>query len=115
MSHAAATLDSTFQALADPTRRALIAQLRGGVARVTDLADQHAMSLNAVSKHIKVLEGAGLVERKIEGREHLIGLRAEPLAEAEAWIEEYREFWLTRLGRLDRLMKDRTSQTTRDP
>jgi DNA-binding transcriptional ArsR family regulator len=108
MKNAAGALDSTFQALADPTRRALIAQLRGGAARVTDLAHQHSMSLNAVSKHIKVLEGAGLVERRIEGREHLIGLRAEPLADAEAWIEQYREFWLARLGRLDRLMKDST-------
>lgn len=100
-------LDSTFQALADPTRRALIDQLRGGDARVTDLARHYPMSLNAVSKHIKVLEGAGLVERKIEGREHRIGLSAAPLAEAEAWLAEYREFWQTRLDRLDRLMKDR--------
>ncbi len=100
-------LDHTFQALADPTRRALIDQLRGGYARVTDLASHHPMSLNAVSKHIKVLEVAGLVERRIEGREHRIGLSAAPLAEAEAWLLEYREFWQTRLDRLDRLMKDR--------
>ena len=101
------SLDHTFKALADPTRRALIDRLRGGDARVTDLASFHAMSLNAVSKHIKVLECAGLVERKIEGREHRIGLSAAPLAEAEAWLAEYREFWQTRLDRLDRLMKDR--------
>ena len=107
MRRPACALDSTFQALADPTRRALIDQLRGGDARVTDLARLHPMSLNAVSKHIKVLEGAGLVERKIEGREHRIGLNAAPLAEAEAWLAEYREFWQTRLDRLDRLMKDR--------
>ncbi len=100
-------LDHTFQALADPTRRALIDQLLGGDARVTDLARLHPMSLNAVSKHIKVLEEAGLVERKIEGREHRIGLNAAPLAEAEAWLAEYREFWQTRLNRLGRLMTDR--------
>ena len=102
-----ASLDHTFQALADPTRRALIEQLRDGDARVTDLARFHSMSLNAVSKHIKVLERAGLVERTIDGREHRIGLSAGPLASAEAWLAEYREFWQTRLGRLDRLMKDR--------
>ena len=105
MCHPAFALDNTFQALSDPTRRALIDQLRGGDARVTDLASHYPMSLNAVSKHIKVLERAGLVERKIEGREHHIGLSAAPLAEAEAWLAEYREFWLTRLDRLDRLMK----------
>ena len=105
MRRPACALDNTFQALADPTRRALIDQLRGGDARVTDLASRHPMSLNAVSKHIKVLEGAGLVERRIEGREHLIGLSAAPLAEAEAWLAEYREFWQLRLDRLDRLMK----------
>jgi len=107
MTRSVSSLDHTFQALADPTRRALIDQLRGGDARVTDLARHFPMSLNAVSKHIKVLEGAGLVERKIEGREHRIGLTAAPLAEAEAWLAEYREFWLTRLDRLERLMKDR--------
>ncbi len=100
-------LDRTFQALADPTRRALIARLKAGGARVTDLARDHAMSLNAVSKHIKVLEGAGLVERRIEGREHLIHLNTGPLPEAEAWISEHRAFWQTRLGRLDRLMQGR--------
>lgn len=107
MYHASSALDHTFQALADPTRRALINQLRGGYTRVTDLASSHPMSLNAVSKHIKVLEGAGLVERRIEGREHRIGLSAAPLAEAQAWLAEYREFWQTRLDRLDLLMKDR--------
>ena len=107
MTRSVSSLDHTFQALADPTRRALIDQLRGGDARVTDLARHYPMSLNAVSKHIKVLEGAGLVERKVEGREHRIGLTAAPLAEAEAWLAEYHEFWETRLDRLDRLMKDR--------
>jgi len=107
MTRSVSSLDHTFQALADPTRRALIDQLCGGDARVTDLARHYPMSLNAVSKHIKVLEGAGLVERKVEGREHRIGLTAAPLAEAEAWLAEYREFWQTRLDRLDRLMKDR--------
>ncbi len=101
------SLDATFQALSDPTRRALIRQLRRGDARVTDLAADHEMSLNAVSKHIKVLESAGLVERRVEGREHRIALQGAPLADAEAWLAEYREFWQTRLNRLDRLMKSR--------
>ena len=100
-------LDKTFHALADATRRSLIGRLRSGDARVTDLARGHAMSLNAVSKHIKVLEGAGLVERRIEGREHLIHLNAGPFPEAEAWIAEHRAFWQTRLNRLDRLMQGR--------
>ncbi len=111
MTRSVSSLDHTFQALADPTRRALIDQLRGGDARVTDLARHYPMSLNAVSKHIKVLEGAGLVERKVEGREHRIGLTAAPLAEAEAWLAEYREFWQTRLDRLDRLMKTDSEET----
>ena len=102
-----ATLDDTFQALADPTRRALISRLRKGASRVTDLAEGHAMSLNAVSKHIKVLENAGLVERQVAGREHYIVLAAEPLAEAESWLSEYRVFWQDRLERLDHIMKDR--------
>lgn len=107
MNPATASLDKTFHALADPTRRAVIARLKAGDARVTDLAGDHAMSLNAVSRHIKVLETAGLVERRIEGREHFIHLNAGPLPEAEAWIAEHRAFWQTRLERLDRLMQGR--------
>ena len=98
------TLDHTFHALADPTRRALIVQLKAGGRRVTDLADAHTMSLNAVSKHIKVLERAGLVERHVQGREHRIQLADDPLGEAEAWLTDTREFWETRLDRLDHII-----------
>ena len=71
---------------------------------MTDLADAHTMSLNAVSKHIKVLERAGLVERHVQGREHRIQLADDPLGEAEAWLTDTREFWETRLDRLDHII-----------
>lgn len=100
-------LDQTFHALADPTRRAIISRLRAGTGRVTDLAGEFDVSLNAVSKHIKVLERAGLVDREIRGREHFIHLNAAPLAAAEDWIAHYRKFWTARLSRLDNLMRDR--------
>ncbi|MEN8145001.1 MAG: metalloregulator ArsR/SmtB family transcription factor [Gemmatimonadota bacterium] len=104
---AAERLDHTFHALADPTRRALIGQLKLGRQRVTDLADSYSMSLNAISKHIKVLERAGLVERQVQGREHRIQLSINSFTEAEAWLAETREFWQTRLDRLDHVLEQR--------
>jgi DNA-binding transcriptional ArsR family regulator len=86
-------LDLMFQALADRTRRALLARLARAPLKVTDLAAPFAMSLPAVSRHIRVLERARLVHRTIEGRVHLCALRTEPLREAEAWLERYRPFW----------------------
>jgi DNA-binding transcriptional ArsR family regulator len=94
-------LDTTLQALSDPTRRAILDRLAGGEARVTDVARPFAMSLNAVSKHVRVLEEARLVSRRIAGREHLISLTPGALDEAAGWIERQRSLWAWRLGRLD--------------
>jgi DNA-binding transcriptional ArsR family regulator len=94
------TLDRTFAALADPTRRRILARLAGGHRCVTDLARPYAMSLPAVSKHLRVLEKAGLLRRRRYGRVHEIQLEAKPLKQAAQWVEEYRKFWE---GSLDRL------------
>ncbi len=94
------TLDRTFAALADPTRRRILAHLVRGDKCVTDLARPHAMSLPAVSKHLRVLEKAGLLRRRRYGRVHEMQLEAKPLKEAAQWVEEYRKFWE---GSLDRL------------
>ena len=88
-------------ALADPTRRAILARLACGHARVTDLAAAFPISLNSTSKHIRMLERAGLVRRTVRGREHVLSLDAAPLAEASTWIESYRRFWEERLAALD--------------
>jgi DNA-binding transcriptional ArsR family regulator len=99
-----AGLDRTFAALADPTRRAILARLRGGSLRVTEIAAPFAMSLNAVSKHLKLLERARLVRREVRGREHLCSLDARPLSEATSWTESYREFWEVRLDALQHFL-----------
>jgi DNA-binding transcriptional ArsR family regulator len=93
-------LNRTFGALADPTRRRILAHLARGHRRVTELAQPHAMSLPAVSKHLRVLEKAGLLRRRRYGRVHEIQLDAKPLRQAAQWVEEYRKFWE---GSLDRL------------
>lgn len=95
-------LDRTFGALADPTRRRILAQLAKGAECVTALARPHAMSLAAVSKHLVVLEKAGLVKRRRDGRVHSLRLEAKPMREAQAWIDRYREFWE---GNLDQFEK----------
>ena len=97
-----ATLNQTFAALADPTRRRILAHLARGDRRVTDLARPHAMSLPAISKHLRVLEKAGLLRRRRYGRVHQMQLDAKPLKQAARWVEEYRKFWE---GSLDRLAK----------
>ena len=94
------TLDRTFAALADPTRRRILSHLARGSKRVTQLARPHAMSLPAVSKHLRVLEKAGLLRRRRYGRVHQMQLEAGPLKKAAQWVEEYRKFWE---GSLDRL------------
>jgi DNA-binding transcriptional ArsR family regulator len=94
-------LDHAFAALADPTRRAMVARLAQGEATVGDLAAPHAMSLPAVSKHLKVLERAGLVARRKDGRVHHCRLEPAPLLDAVAWIESHRRFWEARLDALD--------------
>lgn len=100
-----ARLDETLMALADPTRRAILQRLSEGDARVTDLARPFAMSLNAVSKHIRTLERARLVQRRRVGREHMLSLRPEPLDEAAQWIETQRADWTARLNVLDDLLR----------
>jgi len=95
-------LDGVFGALSDPTRRAILARLSGREsARVTEIAAHFPISLNSVSKHIRMLERAGLVRRSVVGRDHLLSLDAAPLVEAQAWIEHYRTFWEDRLAGLE--------------
>ena len=98
-------LDRTFGALADPTRRRLLAQLASGDRCVTDLARPYRMSLPAVSKHLRVLERAGLVRRQRDGRMHRLKLEAKPMQQAQAWIEGYRQFWEASFDRLDEYLK----------
>ena len=100
-------LSRTFAALADPTRRALLAQLREAEATVSDLAIPFDQSLAAVSKHLHVLERAGLVAQRSEGARRPRRLIATPLAEAEAWIARYRSFWTGSLDRLDTHLRSR--------
>jgi DNA-binding transcriptional ArsR family regulator len=97
-----ARLDHTLMALADPTRRAILQRLSTGEARVTDLARPFAISLNSVSKHIRMLERADLVRRRRAGREHLLSFNPQSLDEAAAWIETQRAFWTARLDALER-------------
>jgi DNA-binding transcriptional ArsR family regulator len=102
-------LDHVYGAIADPTRRAILAALAGGEVNVGDLAGRFPISFNGVSKHVKVLERAGLVERRIQGREHRLRLKAAPLREAARWLEHYRAFWETRLDALETLLVARQS------
>src|SRR5437016_789744 len=99
------TLNRTFAALADPTRRRILAHLARGDRCVTDLARPHSMSLPAVSKHLRVLEKAGLLRRRRYGRVHRLKLEAEPLRRAAEWVEEYRKFWEGSLDRLEEYLK----------
>ena len=100
------TLDRTLTALADPTRRAILQRLSSGEARVTEVARPFSMSLNAISKHILVLERAKLVKRRKVGRDHFISYRSEPLDAAAKWIDETRNFWASRLDTLERLLRE---------
>ncbi len=98
-------LNGTYAALADPSRRAILARLRRGAARVTEIAEPFDMSLNAVSKHIRVLERAGLIRREISGRDHFLTVNVEPLIEASGWIEEQKTFWEGRLDALESFLQ----------
>jgi DNA-binding transcriptional ArsR family regulator len=100
-------LNRTLVAIADPTRRGLLARLALGDARVTDLAARYDMSLAAVSKHLRVLERAGLVRREVRGREHRLSLEALPLREAADWISAYRPFWEQSLDTLEAFLRQR--------
>jgi DNA-binding transcriptional ArsR family regulator len=103
--HAQAHLDATFAALADPTRRAILARLSLGEASVTDLAEPFDMTQPAISKHLKVLERAGLVSRGRDAQRRPCRLVARPLAEATGWLENYRRFWEANFHRLDSLLE----------
>ena len=98
-------LSATFSALADPTRRAILARLALGETSVTELAEPFEMSMPAVSKHLKVLERAGLIARGREAQWRPCRLDAEPLRDAASWIEEYRRFWEESLDRLDKYLR----------
>ena len=99
-------LDAIFAALADPTRRAILARLASGEASVTELAEPFAMSQPAISKHLKVLERAGLISRGRDAQRRPRRLEARPLAEANEWLESYRQFWEGQFQRLDALLHE---------
>jgi DNA-binding transcriptional ArsR family regulator len=101
----AGQLDRTFAALSDPTRRAIVERLADGEASVTELAAPFSMSLPAVSKHLKVLEKAGLISRGRKAQWRPCRLEPEPLKEASDWLEEYRRLWEERLDRLDEYLR----------
>ena len=104
-------LDATFAALADQTRRAILARLTTGEASVAELAEPFEMSQPAVSKHLKVLERAGLISRDRVGQRRLSRLEAEPLAEANEWLEKYRQHWERNYKRLDALLDEMKNNT----
>ncbi len=99
-------LDQTLMALADPTRRAILQRLSHGEARVTELAQPFDMSLNAVSKHIRILEHADLVRRRTAGREHFLSFNRQRLDEVASWIETQRAAWNARLDALEALLRE---------
>jgi DNA-binding transcriptional ArsR family regulator len=109
----ATRLDDTLLGLADPTRRAILQRLSHGEARVTDLAAAFPISLNSVSKHIRLLERAGLVRREVRGREHILSFEAEPMDDAMAWMEAQRALWSQRLHALDALLCEEDRERAR--
>ena len=105
-------LDATFQALSDPTRRGMLANLALGEKSIGELGEPFAMSFAGAAKHVKVLEGAGLIERRKAGRKQICTLRAEPLAEAEHWLRQWEKFWTVRLDRLEAAIARHTKKET---
>jgi DNA-binding transcriptional ArsR family regulator len=99
-------LDRTLLALADPTRRAILQRLSRGEARVTEVAEPFAISLNSVSKHVRMLERAKLVRRRVAGREHFLSLTPEPMDAAIGWMSEQKALWAWRLGELEKALND---------
>ena len=108
-----ARLDAVFAALADPTRRAILERLSSHDARVTEIAEPFPMSLNAVSKHIRVLEASGLVLRRRVGRDHILSINSASLDEVDGWIERTRSFWLERLDAMEQILSARKSEAQR--
>lgn len=103
-------LDATFGALADPTRRGILARLAAGEASVTELAKPFAMTQPAISKHLKVLERAGLISRRRDAQRRPCRIEAKPLAEVNGWLESYRQFWEGSFQRLDALLNELKTQ-----
>ena len=111
VNNAQKSLDLVFQALSDPTRRKILRTLARGDFRVTDLAKPHDMSLPAVSRHLKILERAGLIRRLREGRVHYIQLRTQALKKASRWIDFYKQTWSPQLESLESLLKKHEGAT----
>ena len=109
-----ATLDRVFSALADPTRRGILARLAEGDCTVGELAEPFDMSPPAISKHLKVLERSGLLERRVEGRMHRCWLVAEPLDEAAKWIERHRQLWEENFDNLEEYLAKKQGQRPRE-
>jgi DNA-binding transcriptional ArsR family regulator len=108
-------LDGVFHALADPTRRAMLRSLAGGERNIGQLAQPFAMSFAAASKHVKVLEGAGLVRRRVRGREHFCRIEARPLATADKWLRDFEGFWNEQLDGLEALLREEDQTAAPDP
>ena len=108
-------LDAIFAALADPTRRAILTRLASGEAGVNELAEPFKMSQPAVSKHLKVLERAGLVERAIDKQRRPARLKAKPMAEAVCWLENFKEFWSSSFDQLDDLLETLKQADMKEP
>ena len=107
------SLTRVFSAVADPTRRAILRTLAEHPATITEIAKPFPVSLNAVSKHVMVLERAGLVRREVRGREHLCSLESRPLRDATAWLDHYRRFWDVRLDALERYVTRKVKGVTK--
>ncbi len=115
VNYSTASLDATFGALADPTRRAILARLARGETSVKNVARPFSMSLPAVSKHLRVLESAGLLRREIDGRVHRCRLVAEPMQTAAAWIAQYGAFWETQFDALAKYLEETEENTKSQP
>ena len=100
-------LSDVLTAISHPARRAIIGQLATGPARFLDIAERHDTALNAVTKHLKMLERAGLIERRKQGREVFISFRGEPLRQVEGWVHEYERFWNQRLDKFEQYFKNK--------
>ena len=103
-------LSDVLTAISHPTRRAIIGQLANGPARFLDVAKPFDIALNAVTKHLKLLERAGLIERRKQGREVFISFRGEPLREVAEWVNDYERFWSERLDEFERYFKDKKAK-----
>jgi DNA-binding transcriptional ArsR family regulator len=104
-------LSTVLSAISHPSRRAIIKRLATGPARVTEIAEPFAMSLNSISKHLKVLEQAGLIRRERQWRDHVIAIQGAPLREVAGWLHEYERFWNERLDQFEQFFKDKKTTT----